>query len=531
MAFKLGKVLGEKGARVLIARDVRLSSPALEKRLICGLLENEAAEIFTAGILPTPALAYFAKIYRADFAVMITASHNAPDYNGLKIFGKSGKKLSPDAEKQLDEAVHVLFAPQAEKANSAIGRQPLAAEQSIAAPNDTAERCKIGASDNFRFIVSESPLSSSEASLCASNSAISSACDTAPLSANLATYASETSDKFASCVGNQIGQNPEFSTAVSIQSFDAAQLAACDDEGFSSFAEIPHAHSVTSIQGADVLYKNEVLRHFPRFDNMKVRLDLANGCYARFAADVFSALGVIVEAENNERDGSKVNVKCGSTNVASFAKRVKRDEIGFAFDGDGDRVLAVVDNKVYDGDAILLAISLLYRLRGKLKNRFVVGTALTNTRLQRELAYHGSALIRADVGDKYVLDAMLAKNCLLGGEKSGHIIMLDKSDTGDGLLTALTLLEVKKTMGSLPVFSAYPMLEFNIPSKSPSTDFLNEDFKSKAARAQEEIEGIGRLIIRPSGTEPYIRVAAEVFSGESANVFKKIKNIFIGELN
>ncbi|UKI22114.1 MAG: hypothetical protein L6V83_04035 [Christensenella sp.] len=214
---------------------------------------------------------------------------------------------------------------------------------------------------------------------------------------------------------------------------------------------------------------------------MKIRLDCAYGCFATLAPKAFLELGAIVCAEHNVRDGKKVNVDCGSTHVADFAARVQKDEIGFAFDGDGDRVLAVVDGKVYDGDAMLLALSTLYRLQGKLKKRFVVGTILTNTKLGRELAYHNTALIRTDVGDKHVLNALEKQGCLLGGEKSGHIVMLDKGTTGDGLVTALSLLEVKRTVGSLPKFIPYPMLEFGIPSTDPEKEISSDEFQRKIA--------------------------------------------------
>lgn len=481
LAYKLGLVLGEKGGRVVIARDVRLSSPRLEEQLIKGLLCKEKTEIFVAGILPTPALAYFAKIYRADYAVMITASHNAPEYNGLKLFGKNGKKLSPDTETVFDDEIFRL-----------------------------SESNKEIAQSNINYDIHSNTLDSADIS-CASSSDI----KKIKIFTNAGNYVSNYMEK---------EQSASFD-GIRILSVGNICDAACDD-AFEDCAACGFRQRVTSIQGADILYKAEIIKKFPRFDNMKVRLDLANGCFAELAADVFSALGATVETENNVRDGSKVNVKCGSTNIADFAKRVRRDETGFAFDGDGDRVLAVVDGQIYDGDAILLAISLLYRLNGKLKNRFVVGTVLTNTRLQRELAYHGSALLRTDVGDKFVLDAMTAENCSLGGEKSGHIIMLDKAETGDGLLTALTLLEAKKTMGSLPRFSPYPMLEFNIPSRSPKTEIASFEFKNKIEAANAVIEGKGRLIIRPSGTEPYIRVAAEIFTPQADEVFKEIRECF-----
>lgn len=128
---------------------------------------------------------------------------------------------------------------------------------------------------------------------------------------------------------------------------------------------------------------------------------------------------------------------------------------------------------------MLLALSTLYRLQGKLKKRFIVGTVLSNTKLQRELAYQNIALVRSDVGDKNVLDCLLAHGCLLGGEKSGHILMLDKENTGDGIVTALSLLEVKRTIGSLPKFTPYPMLELNIRTDNPTETLASSAFQEK----------------------------------------------------
>lgn len=202
------------------------------------------------------------------------------------------------------------------------------------------------------------------------------------------------------------------------------------------------------------------------------------------------------------------------------------DGIGFAFDGDGDRVLAAVDGEVYDGDAILLALSTLYRVKGKLRKKFVVGTELTNSKLQRELAFQNTALMRTPVGDKYILNALLENGCLLGGEKSGHILMLDKGGTGDGLVTALSLLETKRTIGVLPRFKPYPMLEFDLPCENPKGALESDALQTKIALAKKLYGKYGRFVFRASGTEPYVRVAYECFSGNSQDIFTSIKKLF-----
>lgn len=426
--FLLGKALSQTNAKIIVARDVRTHSKDIEKQLCKGLLEG-AAQIWLAGILPTPALAYTAQTQKADFAVMITASHNAPEFNGLKVFGKNGKKLSKEEELLLDKKLVEL------KNNPSF--PPLSIVDICADTLTEDERLS-----DLKITISE--------------------------------------------------QN----------------------------------HRIRIVDGAEFLYAKHIKSMFPRFDGIKIRLDCAYGCFATLAPAIFLSLGAIVCAEHNVRDGEKVNVDCGSTHIEKFVARVKKDEIGFAFDGDGDRVIAVVNGKIYDGDAMLLALSTLYRLQGKLKKRFIVGTVLSNTKLQRELAYQNIALVRSDVGDKNVLDCLLAHGCLLGGEKSGHILMLDKENTGDGIVTALSLLEVKRTIGSLPKFTPYPMLELNIRTDNPRETLASSAFQEKITETNSLYSNSGRLIVRPSGTEPYIRITYECFSSSPTAIFDDIKRIF-----
>ena len=434
--FMLGKALSKNAYKILVARDVRESSLDIEKQLCLGLLEGDA-KIYLAGVLPTPALAYIAQVEDADFAVMITASHNPPEYNGLKVFGRCGKKLSLDVEEKLDASL-----------------QKISRE-----------------------------------------------------------FAKQTDAHFASA------------TASGLDDVSADVLS--DDETTSPLKiTLSPEHRIRIVEGAEFLYATHIKKMFPRFDGTKVRIDCAHGCFAELAKRIFESLGVLVSAENDTRDGSRVNVNSGSTHVEEFAKKVQRDEIGFAFDGDGDRVLAVYDGKVYDGDAILLAIATLYRIQGKLKKKIVVGTELSSSRLQRELAFQNVALLRTPVGDKYILDALNNENCVLGGEKSGHIIMLDKGMTGDGLVTALTLLEVKKTIGSLPTFNAYPMLNLNIPAENPKEYQHSDEFKAKMSAAITLFAKHGRFVVRPSGTEPVLRITFECFDADEKPIFAKLKKLF-----
>lgn len=416
--YLLGRALGMGCGKVIVARDVRESSPAIERMLVAGLLTGEA-QIYLAGVLPTPALSYIAQAHDARFAVMITASHNPPEFNGLKVFSRRGQKLSAREEEALDAALNAL------SNNVAIGEQYLDAL--------AADECAI------------SP-------------------------------------------------------------------------------DVPHRVHILS--GAREQYLRRVISLFPRFDGENVTLDAAHGCMCGIAREAFCALGANVVALNDVPDGKLVGVNCGSTHINTLLAATPKDGIGFAFDGDGDRVIAVANGQVYDGDAILLALSTLYRVKGKLRKKFVVGTQLSNSRLQRELAFQNTALMRTSVGDKHVLAALIQNNCLLGGEKSGHIIMLDRANSGDGLITALTLLETKRTIGSLPSFKPYPMLELDLPSESPSEELCGEAMRSKLSLAENLYGKDGRFVVRASGTEPYIRVAYECFSSNWQTIFAEVKKLF-----
>lgn len=423
--YMLGRLLSKRHAKIIVARDVRTSSMEIEKQLCKGLLEG-SAQIWLAGVLPTPALAYTAQTQKADYAIMITASHNPPEFNGLKVFGKHGKKLSPEQEEKLD-------------------------------------------SDLF------------------------------DMASNLLEFEDDCDAVCADCL-TEDEQMSELKISISGQN-----------------------HRIRIVEGAEFLYAKHIKKMFPRLVGIKVCLDLANGCFATLAPRVFEELGASVRTINNVRDGGAVNVDCGCTHIEALAKHIHADEIGFAFDGDGDRVLAIVNNQLYDGDAMLLALSTLYRLQGKLKKRFIVGTIYTSTRLQRELIYQNVALLRTDVGDKNILDALHQNGYLLGGEKSGHIIMLDRANTGDGLVTALSLLEAKRTLGTLPKFTPYPILEVNIPK--PETPQAEHALQQKFDCIKAKYARQGKIIIRPSGTEPYIRFTYECFSQSPHPVFTAIKSI------
>lgn len=425
--------------RVCVAKDVRLSSDEIEERFLKGLLEH-GAEVFLCGVMTTPALVAVANTLNVDYSVMITASHNPPQYNGLKVFEGNGGKLPPDDEEALDAALD--FAPEGKKAG------------------------KVHVVENAEQI-----------------------------------YVKFLTD----CVGE-------------------------------------------------------------RLDGFKVRLDCGNGCTAEIAKKVFSALGAEVEADNDVRDGSVVNVGTGATNVGFLLSRLRPDEIGFSFDGDGDRVIGAAyqaedartsrasedgsfgvigatyqiendKNNTYSGDALngkaivldgdyfLLSLAELFRKDGLLANGAVVATILSNSKLDVEMQRRGIALTRAKVGDKFVLDAMKETGAALGGEQSGHIITLPYLNTGDGILSALLLLKARKR-GIAPDYRPLPQYSFNFRNNGKQSLLFDKQFTEEIENIRQLIGNEGRILVRESGTEPVIRVMCETDKKFAVEKLTYLENIF-----
>ncbi|HKL94599.1 MAG TPA: hypothetical protein VJZ69_04880 [Clostridia bacterium] len=407
--------------KVAVARDVRLSSPQIEKQLLHGLLEHDA-EVYCLGVLPTPALVSVSQTLGVDYSVMVTASHNPPSNNGLKVFESKGEKLSPEDEAILDS--QLLCAP----------------------------------------------------------------------------------------VGNAKGV-------------------------------------IHTVANAEQIYIEHLIKTVNTdFSGVVVHLDCANGCTAELASKVFTRLNATVVADNNIRDGAVVNVGTGSTNMNYLTSRLNEGEIGFAFDGDGDRVLGAIfdsqncgmlpnelicDNtlqnlepqvKILDGDYFLLSLAMLLQKEKLLSVPSVVATDLSNGKLSIELLSRGITLERTNVGDKFVLDRMNQKNITLGGERSGHIIAKCYSPTGDGILSALLLLKARKN-GICPIFVPFPQYELNVKVKDRDTALSNSDFLSALERAKEKIGDEGRILIRKSGTEPLIRLMCESNFEDAKQILTNIGNI------
>ena len=406
LAFQLGRVGAyvltkeSKSTKVLIAKDSRRSGDMLEAALTAGLC-SVGAQVYLAGVVPTPAVAYLVRKYNFDAGVMISASHNAMQDNGIKFFDGNGFKL-PDA---LEDEIEALI----EKAKMRGDNLPRPTGEGVG----TAEPLPGAAQDYAEFLLSTVP-------------------------------------------------------------------------GL-------------------------------RLNNMKIAIDCANGATSEVAPKVLAALGAQVTTLHNAPDGSNINKNCGSTHMESLRAHVKSQgaDIGIAFDGDGDRMLAICEKgEMIDGDAILAVCGLDLHERGKLNT--IVATVMSNQGFEVFCRDRGFELFRTDVGDRYVLEKMLADDLPLGGEQSGHVIFREFSTTGDGILTALQLLAVidrkKQPMSALAgVVETFPQVLINatVPNiRKPELAYC-PDIKKAQQGIEAAMAGEGRILVRPSGTEPVVRVMLE----------------------
>ena len=415
LAMKLGRaaaaVLTNKSTRhprVIIGKDTRLSSDMLENAMAAGLC-SVGASVVLLGVVPTPAVAYLVEKYKADAGIMISASHNSYEYNGIKIFSGDGFKLPDDLEERIESLI--------------LGEAPLPA---------------------------------------------------APADSDLGTV-------------------------------ETAPNALRD--------YIDHVKSTV---------------HFS-LDGLEIALDCANGSSAMTAETLFTELGAKVHMLANEPNGVNINNGCGSTHMESLIEYVKthRVDAGIAFDGDADRCLAVDENgEPVDGDFIMAICGLDMKSRGKLNKNCIVGTIMTNLGFIKFCEANGIHFEATKVGDRYVLEEMLLENYSFGGEQSGHVIFRDFATTGDGQLTAAQLLSIMKRreakLSSMTtVMERYPQTMKNIRVSPEGKLAFYTDPKVKQAidSATKTLAGNGRVIVRPSGTEPLLRVMVE---GQDLALIEKI---------
>jgi phosphoglucosamine mutase len=396
---KLGKAatLWSGRGRVFVGRDTRASGEELEEAFARGVVAAGGNAVL-AGVLPTPAVALLA----LDLGVVITASHNPPEYNGVKFFDGDGGKLTDAAE----EAIEALL------------DSPPSGEEE-------------GGIDNLEVVGSS--------------------------------YVRHVVERF----------------------------------------------------GGDLT-------------GVKLAVDCANGAYSAIAPKAFEELGAEVVAIGDQPDGSNINVGCGATDLRALQDVVAAEacHLGVAFDGDGDRMLAVDERgEAVDGDAILAVLAL------DLGVDLVAVTQMANLGFHRLMAERGIRVVTTDVGDRYVLEALKREGGVLGGEQSGHIIYLKDHVTGDGLAAALLLccaLDGRKLSEATAVLGRYPQATANVPVSSKE---LTEPLLTEVERLNAELAPDGRVLVRPSGTEPVVRVLAEASAQEKADsLCASIATLVVSEL-
>ncbi len=412
-ALKLGMAAGsfclrgEHKHRVVIAKDTRLSGYLLEPALTAGFIAS-GMDVVLVGPLPTPAVASLTRSLRADLGVMISASHNPYQDNGIKLFGPDGYKLSDEAELEIESRI-------------------------LAGP---------GARD---------------------------------------------------------------------------------------LADSEHLGKATRLEDARGRYIETLKHSFPkhlRLDGLKIVLDCANGAAYHVGPPVLWELGADVITLGVEPNGRNINRDCGSTHPEAMIARVKAEgaHLGIALDGDADRVIMCDEHgHLLDGDQLMAIVATHWARHGLLKGGAVVATEMTNLGMERYVQSLGLNLIRTAVGDRYVMEAMRAKGCNLGGEQSGHLILTDYATTGDGLLAALQVLALLVDQNiplsaAAGLYTPMPQLLKNVRFSGPSP-LDAAPVQEAIEQARAELNGHGRLFIRKSGTEPLIRIMAE---GEDAAMVDRI---------
>ncbi len=393
IAYKIGNALSilKENPTIIIGSDTRISSPYLTLGVANGAMSG-GAKVIDIGVCPTAGVAFLTKKLNADFGVVISASHNSGEYNGIKVFNENGYKLSEKEEEQI-------------------------------------ERCFIR-------------------------------------------------EKINDC----------YSVGTFVQDFNLVKL-----------------------------YKNFLIKASKNtLEGKTIVLDCAYGASHRIAPDVFRKLGASVIASNSTNEGEKINKDCGALHPENLVKKVHRykADMGFAFDGDADRLIAVDEKgNVIDGDVIINGLAKYLKSINKLKDNTVVGTSHTNMAIEEDLKNNGINFIRTDIGDKYVLAKLIEKDLSLGGEQSGHIILKDLSTTGDGILSAIAvanmIIDQNTTLSNALHVKLFPQTNKNVVVEDKFKIMNSDVLSEESTKFKQMLNGKGRLMIRASGTEPKIRVMVE----------------------
>lgn len=402
LGWAAGKVLATQGSKqVLIGKDTRISGYMLESALESGLAAAGLSVAFT-GPMPTPAIAYLTRTFRAEAGIVISASHNPYDDNGIKFFSAIGEKL-PD---EVEEAIEAML------------------------------------------------------------------------------------DQPMDCVAS---------------------------------AELGRASRINDAAGRYIEFCKSTFPSHLRLDGYKIVVDCANGATYHIAPNVMRELGAEVIEIGTHPNGLNINEKCGATDIKALQQMVVEAgaDVGLAYDGDGDRLIMVdhLGNKV-DGDQILFIIAREALRSGKLHGG-VVGTLMSNMSLELALKELAIPFARANVGDRYVLEVLKEKGWKLGGENSGHIIVLDKNTTGDGIVASLevlaTMVSHKLSLNDLAkAVPLFPQVLINVRFAGGANPLDSDEVKAVAKDVEQRLAGKGRILLRKSGTEPLIRVMVECEDGALA---------------
>lgn len=399
--------------RVLVSRDTRISGQMLEDALVAGLL-SVGIEVIQLGIVTTPGVAYLVRDQSADAGVMITASHNPAEYNGIKFFGGDGYKLSDeieeDIEAMLESDVDNLPRPSAEGLGTA------------AAYNEAGQ-------------------------------------------------------KYLHFLAQSIPDNLE---------------------------------------------------------GIKVSVDAANGATSALMPRLYADLGLNFKTMATKPNGININDNVGSTHPEQLQKMVVENgsQLGIAFDGDGDRCIAVDEKgNIVDGDKIMYICGKYMDEHGRLKHDTIVTTVMSNLGMYKAMEAHGMKSVKTKVGDRYVVEEMNKNGYNLGGEQSGHIVFLDFVTTGDGMLTSLQLMSIMKETGKklselADEVTKYPQSLVNVTVKDKKHAMDPQPVKDIIAEVEKEMHGDGRILVRPSGTEPLLRVMVEAPTQKESNEYaQRIANV------
>ncbi len=422
LAFRLGQAAVRfQGPRIIVGKDTRLSGDMLEAA-VCAGITSMGGTALTAGIIPTPAIALLTKQLGCDGGIVISASHNPPEYNGIKLFNNQGFKLPDEVEDKIQEAIESGTIDVERPAGDAVGT---------------------------------------------------------------------------------IEQVP-----------DAVELYI--------------RHAVDSIAAQDI-----------SFEGMKIVLDCGHGASSVSSGEALRRLNADLHAINDSFTGLDINVQCGSTNLQPLKAAVaeKGADAGIAHDGDADRVMLVdSQGNEIDGDMIEAVLALDMKQRNCLPGNTVVSTVMCNLGFVRLMEEHDIKVVQTKVGDRYVLEEMRAKGYAIGGEQSGHLILLDHNSTGDGLMTAVQFLAATRRLGitvdeAAKIFTRYPQELINVRVSDKEAVKTNAAVQAAVEAAEQAMGKTGRVLLRPSGTEPLVRVMVEAASDEDAlSHCRAIADVVIAEL-